>query len=166
MEAIQGETSNATTEKEVTMGSKLQPGLTFEFRYEVPEDKTVPDLFPDIPEGREMPKVFATGFMVGLFEFTCIKAVNPFLDWPREMTVGTHINVSHLAATPPGMTITVRTTLEKVEGRKLSFSIEAFDDVDKISAGTHQRFIITTASFNESVAAKKGRFSPPSWEGR
>jgi fluoroacetyl-CoA thioesterase len=141
------------------MGHSLQPGMTFEFQYIVPEDKTVPHLFPDIPEGKAMPKVFATGFMVGLFEFTCIKAVNPFLDWPREMTVGTHINVSHLAATPPGMTITVKVTLEKVEGRKLSFAIEAFDEVDKISTGTHQRFIINTASFNESVASKKNRIS-------
>jgi fluoroacetyl-CoA thioesterase len=107
-----------------------------------------------------MPRVFATGFMVGLFEFTCIKAVNPFLAWPEEMTVGTHINVSHLAATPPGMTITVRVKLEKVEGRKLSFFIEAFDEADKISEGTHQRFIINTAAFNASVAAKKGRISP------
>lgn len=142
------------------MGHTLRPGMTFDFRYKVPEDKTVPHLFPDIPEAIAMPKVFATGFMVGLFEFTCIKAVNPFLDWPREMTVGTHINVSHLAATPPGMTITVKATLEKVEGRKLSFSIEAFDELDKISEGTHQRFIIHTASFNESVASKKGRLDP------
>jgi fluoroacetyl-CoA thioesterase len=139
------------------MAHGLQPGLMFEFRYEVPEDKTVPHLFPDLPEGSSMPKVFATGFMVGLFEFTCIKAVNPFLNWPEEMTVGTHINVSHLSATPPGMTITVRVTLEKVEGRKLTFSIEAFDEVDKISTGTHQRFIINTKSFNDAVASKKGR---------
>ncbi|MFH0729720.1 MAG: thioesterase family protein [Pseudomonadota bacterium] len=143
------------------MGHTLQPGLTFEFRYEVPEDKTVPYLFPDLPEGKAMPKVFATGFMVGLFEFTCIKAVNPFLDWPREMTVGTHINVSHLAATPPGMTITVRVKLEKVEGRKLSFSLEAFDEVDKISTGNHQRFIINTATFNESVTTKKNGSARP-----
>lgn len=143
------------------MANLLLPGMTFEFKYEVPENKTVPYLFPEFSEGNEMPKVFATGFMVGLFEFTCIKAVNRFLDWPREMTVGTHINVSHLAATPPGMTITVKVVLEKVEGRKLSFSIEAFDDIDKISAGTHQRFIINPASFNEAVASKKSRISNP-----
>lgn len=137
------------------MNDALQPGLTFEFSYEVPENKTVPHLFPEFPEGGEMPNVFATGFMVGLFEFTCIKAIRPYLDWPHEMSVGTHINVSHLAATPPGMRITVKITLDEVAGRKLSFSIEAFDEADKISAGTHQRFIIDTQSFNKAVSAKK-----------
>lgn len=137
------------------MAASLQPGLTYEFQYQIPEDKTVPFLFPDLPEGREMPKVLATGFMVGLFEFTCIKAVNPYLNWPKEMTVGTHINVSHLAATPPGMTVTVKVQLEKVEGRKLTFTIEAFDAVDKISSGTHQRFIIDAENFNTAVASKQ-----------
>jgi len=139
------------------MVESLQPGLSYEFQYKVPEDKTVPYLFPDLPEGSQMPKVLATGFMVGLFEFTCIKAVNPYLNWPKEMTVGTHINVSHLAATPPGMTVTVKILLEKVDGRKLSFSIEAFDEADKISSGTHQRFIINTDTFNAAVASKMNR---------
>lgn len=138
------------------MSNSLKPGLTFEFTYEVPENKTVPHLFPEFPEGGEMPNVFATGFMVGLFEFTCIKAIRPYLDWPNEMSVGTHVDVSHLAATPPGMRITVKITLDAVAGRKLTFSIEAFDEVDKISAGTHQRFIINPRSFNAAVSAKKG----------
>ena len=122
----------------------------------VPPDKTVPHLYADAPELQQMPSVFATGFMVGLFELACIRAVNPYLDWPREQTVGTRIDVTHTAPTPPGLTVTVRGTLEKVEGRKLSFTLEAHDGVDPISAGTHERFIINAEKFNAHVAAKAG----------
>jgi fluoroacetyl-CoA thioesterase len=136
------------------MSDKLRPGLTYVYRYTVTDQKTVPHLYPEMAEGREMPEVFATGFMVGLFEFTCIKAVNPHIDWPKEQTVGIHIDVSHKAATPPGMTVTVTVTLEKVEGRKLSFSLSAHDGVDLISEGTHDRFIVDAAKFNAAVATK------------
>jgi fluoroacetyl-CoA thioesterase len=134
--------------------STLQSGLKFEYRYEVPADKTVPHLFPEFPEGKEMPEVFATGFMVGLFEFVCIKALHDHLEWPDEMTVGTHVDISHIAATPPGMTVTVKVTLTEVSGRKLIFQIEAFDDQDKISEGVHQRFVIDRDKFNAGVAKK------------
>ena len=99
--------------------------------------------------------MFATGFMVGLCEWACIQAVNPHLDWPREQTVGTHVNLSHLAATPPGLTVSVKVRLDKIEGRKLSFHVEADDGVDKITEGTHERFVIDAAKFNAKVAAKR-----------
>jgi len=105
------------------MKNSLAPGLTFEFTFRVSDDKTVPHLFPESREFQLMPKVLATGFMVGLIEWTCIQAVNPHLDWPREQTVGISVNVNHTAATPPGMAVTVKVRLEKVEGRKLSFSV-------------------------------------------
>jgi fluoroacetyl-CoA thioesterase len=139
------------------MGETLQPGMTFEFHYPVPENKTVPHLFPEFEEGRGMPQVLATGFMIGLFEFTCIKGIKPYIDWPREQSVGIHIDVSHLAATPPGLTVHVKATLEKVEGRKLTFRITADDGIDKISEGTHQRFIIQAEKFNAAVAQKKSK---------
>ena len=101
-----------------------------------------------------MPKVLATGFMVGLFEWTCIQAINPHIDWPREQTVGIDVKLSHLAATPPGLSVTVKVRLVQVEGRKLVFSIVADDGIDKISEGTHQRFIIDAAKFNARLAAK------------
>lgn len=137
------------------MADTLQPGMTFEFSYTVPEEKTVPHLYPDIEEGAVMPKVFATGYLVGLMEFACIKFINPHIDWPRQQTVGIHINVSHTAATPPGMTVTIKGKLENVEGRKLSFSLEAFDDQDQISRGTHERFIIDAEKFNAAVDKKR-----------
>lgn len=137
------------------MTDTLQAGMTFEFSYPVPENRTVPHLFPDIEEGAVMPKVLATGYMVGLMEFACIKFINPHIDWPRQQTVGIHINVSHTAATPPGMTVVIKGKLEKVEGRKLSFTLEAFDNRDQISQGTHDRFIIDAEKFNAAVAKKR-----------
>ncbi|GBC61654.1 thioesterase [Desulfonema ishimotonii] len=136
------------------MNEMLKPGLTFEFQYHVPEDKTVPHLFPEIPEGQVMPKVFASGFMIGLFEFACIQAINPYINWPEEQTVGIGFNLSHTAATPPGFLITVRGRLEKADGNKLTFSIEADDGVDTISKGTHERFIVSSEKFKAAVAAK------------
>ena len=141
------------------MKETLKPGLTFEFQYKVPEDKTVPYLYPDIPEGQVMPRVFASGFMVGLIEFACIQAINPHLDWPDEQTVGIGFNLNHTAATPPGFTVTIKGRLEKAEGRKLTFSIEADDGVDPISKGTHERFVVNAEQFNAAVASKADKHS-------
>ena len=93
--------------------------------------------------------------MVGLFEFACIEAINPYIDWPNEQSVGIHINVSHTAATPPGLTVTVKGELTEVKGRKLSFAIEAFDGIDKISEGTHDRFVINAEQFNTALKKKR-----------
>ncbi len=136
------------------MKSSLQPGLSYEFKFKVPENKTVPYLYPESPEFQDMPKVLATGYMVGLFEWTCIQAINPHIDWPREQTVGIDLKLNHIAATPPGLTVTVNVKLEEVEDRKLVFSIVANDGIDKISEGTHDRFIIDAAKFNAKMAAK------------
>jgi len=139
------------------MKDTLQPGLTFEFKYRVPENKTVPYLYPEAPEFQLMPKVLATGYMVGLLEWACLQAIKPHLDWPNEQSVGTLVNFTHSAATPPGMTVTVRVKLEKVEDRKLSFSVVADDGLDKISEGTHERFVIDAARFNRKLAEKVAR---------
>ena len=136
------------------MKNSLQPGLTYTFKFKVPENKTVPHLYPESPEFQAMPEVLATGFMVGLFEWTCIQAINPHIDWPREQTVGIDVKLNHIAATPPGLTVTVNVKLEEVEGQKLVFSIIADDGIDKISEGTHDRFIIDVAKFNNKMAAK------------
>lgn len=136
------------------MRDTLQAGLTLELKYKIPENKTVPFLYPESPEFLVMPKVFATGFMVGLFEWACIKAINPHINWPDEQTVGIDVKLSHLAATPPGLTVTVKVKLEKVEGKKLTFSIIADDGIDKISEGTHDRFIINANKFKVKAEAK------------
>ncbi len=139
------------------MKNSLQPGLTHTFKFKVPENKTVPHLYPESPEFQAMPNVLATGFMVGLFEWTCIQAINPHIDWPREQSVGIDVKLNHIAATPPGLTVTVTVKLKDVEGRKLVFSIVAHDGIDKISEGTHDRFIIDATKFNAKMAAKIGK---------
>jgi len=137
------------------MKNSLKPGLIFDFQYKVPDNKTVPHLYPEAPEFQEMPKVLATGFMVGLFEWTCIQAINPHIDWPREQTVGIAVKLSHLAATPPGLTVTVDVKLESVDGRRLVFSVQAHDGIDTISTGTHERVIIDEARFLSKLALKQ-----------
>ena len=136
------------------MKESLKPGIECDFRFRVPESKTVPNLYPESPEFQAMPQVFATGFMVGLIEWACIKAINPHIDWPNEQTVGTHVNLSHSAATPPGMEVRAKVKLIEVDGRRLLFEVEASDGVDIICRGTHERFVINAAKFNEKVGMK------------
>lgn len=139
------------------MKDTLKPGITYEHRFVVPSSKTVPALYPESEEFLAMPEVFATGFLVGFLEWACIKAINPHLDWPAEQTVGTHIDVSHEAATPPGLEVTARVELVEVSGRKLVFDVEAHDGVDRISKGRHERFVIDKQKFDAKVGAKTGR---------
>ncbi len=138
------------------MRETLKPGIKYVHKFVVPQSKTVPALYPEAEEFVAMPEVFATGFLVGFLEWACIKAINPHLDWPREQTVGTHIDVSHEAATPPGLEITATVELIEVDGRKLVFSVEAHDSVDLISKGRHERFVINKEKFNAKLGAKKG----------
>lgn len=139
------------------MKPSLKVGLTFEFQFPVPPERTVPHLLPESPEFQLMPQVLASGYMVGLIEWACIKAINPHLDWPREQTVGIDFQLNHSAATPPGMTVTIKGRLENMEGRKLTFYILATDDFDQISEGFHHRFVIDAAKFNAKVAAKQAK---------
>ena len=136
------------------MKDSLKPGIEYELRYRVPESKTVPNLYPEAAEFQVMPRVFATGFMVGLMEWACLLAILPHLDWPAEQTVGTHVNLSHSAATPPGLEVRARAKLAKVDGRRLVFEIEADDGVDTICKGTHERFVINAPKFVEKMKAK------------
>ena len=138
------------------MKPSLKPGIQYEHRFVVPAGKTVPALYPEAEEFLVMPEVFATGFLVGLLEWACVKAINPHLDWPLEQTVGTHVNVSHAAATPPGMEVTASVELLSVEGKKLIFSVRAHDGVDLISEGQHERHVIIKERFEARVRAKKG----------
>lgn len=137
------------------MSPELRPGIRHTFRYTVPPSKTVPAIYPEFAEFQEMPEVFATGFLVALMEGTCQQAIKPYLDWPREQSVGTLVHFSHLAATPPGLTITVECEVLAVEGRTVRFAARAHDGHDLISEGTHERVVIDAARFNERLGRKK-----------
>lgn len=139
------------------MKETLKPGITYQHKFVAPSSKTVPALFPEAEEFLAMPEVFATGFMVGLLEWACIRCVNPHIDWPTEQTVGTHINVSHQAATPPGLEVTATVELVEVDGKRLVFQVEAHDGVDVISRGTHERVVINKERFDARVGAKRKR---------
>ncbi len=136
------------------MKDTLKPGLTYQFKFKIPPGKTVPHLYPEAESFQQMPQVLATGYLVGLMEWACIEAIKPHLDWPREQSLGTLVNFSHLAATPPGLTVTVDVKLEKMDGRKLTFSLSAHDGADRITEGTHERFVIDAAKFNSKIAEK------------
>ena len=136
------------------MKDSLKPGLAHQFKFRIPPTKTVPHLYPESESFQQMPQVLATGFMVGLLEWACIEAIKPHLDWPREQSLGTLVNFAHLAATPPGLTVTVDVKLDRVEGRKLVFALSAHDGVDRIAEGTHERFVIDAGKFNAKVAEK------------
>ncbi len=135
------------------MKPTLRPGLSHRLRYEVPVSKTVPHLYPESAEFRAMPEVFATGFMVGLMEWACMEAIAPHLD-PGERSLGVHIDVSHTAATPPGLTVTVDAECVAVKGRRASFEVRAHDGVETIGEGRHARFIVDWDRFNAATAAK------------
>ena len=90
--------------------------------------------------------VFATPMMIGLMEMAAAKAVQPHLG-DGETTVGTMVSVSHLAATPRGMTVRATARLEQADGRRLVFHVEAFDDKEKIGEGTHERAVVQLEKF-------------------
>ena len=135
------------------MRPSLAAGLEHELRFTVPVDKTVPHLYPESAGFAAMPEVFATGFMVGLVEWACIEAIAPHLD-DGELSLGVHVDLSHDAATPPGLEVVTRVRLERVEGRRLTFAAEAHDEVDRICAGRHERVVVDRARFEAGVAKK------------
>ncbi len=136
------------------MKDTLKPGIEHEFRFPVTDSKTVPALYPESKEFQAMPEVLATGYMIGFIEWACIQAINPHLNWPEEQTVGTHIDVSHVAATPPGLDMVARVRLLEVDRRRLLFEVEVHDDLDLISRGKHERFIIDKAKFDAKMKEK------------
>jgi fluoroacetyl-CoA thioesterase len=136
------------------MNDTLRTGIEHEFRFQISTLKTVSALYPESKEFQAMPEVFATGYMVGLIEWACIQAINPHLNWPQEQTVGTHIDVSHIAATPPGLEVAARVKLVEVDRRRLLFEVEVRDGVEQISRGKHERFIIDKAKFDAKVKEK------------
>lgn len=137
------------------MKESLKPGLTYSHVFVVPPSKTVPHLYPESEEFQIMPDVFATGYLVGLIEWACVSAITPHLDWPEEQTVGIKVDISHLAATPPGLEITTIVELIKLDGKKLTFNIEAHDGVDLICMGRHERFVINKEKFDRRIEKKK-----------
>ena len=130
------------------MDFNLNVGMTSQKSGNVTHDNTA------VKYGSGGVAVYATPAMIGLMEGTCLNAVDPHL--PAGLaTVGTHLDVRHLAATPVGMTVRAEARLTAINGKKLSFTVEAFDEAEKIGEGTHERYIIDLAKFLQKTAAKQ-----------
>jgi fluoroacetyl-CoA thioesterase len=135
------------------MKSTLHAGAKTEFSFRIPATKTVPHLFPEAHEFQQMPTVFATGFMVGLMEWTCLRAVEPHLE-VGEGSLGVYSAVSHVAATLPGQTVTVYAECTKIDGRRVHFHVKAHDGIDLIGEGDHQRMIVNWEKYEQRVNEK------------
>jgi fluoroacetyl-CoA thioesterase len=138
------------------MKPTLAPGLTDTHSYTVTAANTVPHLAMDRSTFDDIPEVLATAYMAVMMEGACTKVLRPHLD-AGEGSLGIHLDVSHIAATVPGQTVTVTATIEKVEGRKVTFRVAAHDGLDRIGEGTHVRAIVPWDRFKAGVAAKATR---------
>lgn len=98
--------------------------------------------------------VYATPAMIALMEGCASQSVAPYLDEGCG-TVGTAVNIRHLAATPIGMKVYCESILTEVDGRRLLFNVKAYDETGLIGEGTHERFIINSEKFFAKVNAKK-----------
>ncbi len=127
--------------------NNLSPGLSAEMTLTVTESYTAAKF------GSGLVPVFATPALVGMMEGAAVKALVGQLA-EGQTTVGTHIDVHHLAATPVGMQVRARAELTAVDGRKLTFQIEAWDEVEKIGEATHERFVIDQEKFMSKTKAK------------
>jgi fluoroacetyl-CoA thioesterase len=133
--------------------SELQPGLTFCRSIIVDESIIGPSLSRTFA-GLAMPPVFATAFMVGLVEWACVEGLRPYL-LEGEHTVGTLVDVSHIAATPIGMRVTAEARLVGVVGRKLRFVVSCHDGCETVGKGSHERTLIRLASFLRRAESKR-----------
>jgi fluoroacetyl-CoA thioesterase len=104
--------------------------------------------------GTEGARVLSTPHMIGYMERTCRDTVLPLLEAGYD-TVGTHVNVAHLAAAPIGMSVTFTAEVIRVDGRRVEFRVEARDEKEKIGEGTHERAIINVAKFATRLAEKR-----------
>jgi len=138
------------------MKDTLKAGLEHSFTYQVPVGKTVPYVFQESDLFQAMPSVFATAFMVGFMEWACMEALRPYLE-EDECTLGIMINVSHQAATPPGMQVTAHVRLLELDGKRTLWEIEARDEAELIGKGTHERFTVNREKFSARVASKLTR---------
>ncbi|MFZ5642711.1 MAG: thioesterase family protein [Bacillota bacterium] len=100
--------------------------------------------------------VFATPAMIGLMEKAALTSVDPLLEQGMT-TVGTKIDVQHMAATPVGMNVTAYSDLVLVDGRRLVFNVEARDEAEVVGRGTHERYIVPQQKFLDRADSKKNR---------
>jgi len=132
------------------LSGKVIPGLTGTAEIVVGTRDTAPHV------GSGKIGVLATPIMVNLMEAAALQAVEKFMP-PGHQTVGTHLDVKHFAATPVGLRVIARAELVKVEGRTLTFRIQAEDEREPIGDGVHERLIINVERFDVRMQKKLGK---------
>lgn len=124
----------------------LQAGIRNEATLVVTDQHTVPRIALDLPGFAHMPPLLATAMLVAFVEHSCAQMVHPLLP-DGQMTVGTHVDLSHTAATPVGRTVTAEVELTEIDGRALVFAVSCRDDAGPISTGSHRRAVIDVDRF-------------------
>ena len=123
------------------MKETLKPGMSFEKTITTTPDMGITHLGPNAP------RMFSTPSMIGLMEGSCVEFLTPHMD-AGEQTVGFHVNVKHLAPTQIGQNVRAKVTLNEIKGRRLLFTVEAFnEDGTKIGDGTHERAVVDISRF-------------------
>lgn len=116
-------------------------------------EKVVEEADTAVKFGSGEVRVFATPMMIALMEKAALSAVDPCLG-EGFATVGLSLNVKHIAATPVGMKVSAEAELLSMEGKKLTFKVEAYDELEKIGEGIHERYIIELSKFLEKTSGK------------
>lgn len=127
----------------------IEPGLTSEITHVVVESDTA------AVYGSGLAPVLSTPHLIALMENAAQTMLTPYLE-PGQSSVGTGIDIRHLAATPVGMAVRVCVEVTDVALPRVCFRVEAWDDVEKIGEGEHERFIIDCERFKARVARKQG----------
>jgi len=127
----------------------IAPGLQGTVEITVGEEHTAPSI------GSGKVRVLATPVMINLIEAASLKAIEHLLD-PGYQSLGTHLDVHHVAATPVGMKARATAVVTKVDGRTVHFKVEAKDEKDVIGYGTHERVVVNVAKFDARVQKKLG----------
>ena len=134
----------------------LTIGISLEREFTVTRALTAAALAErDDPGGATLPEVWSTPDMIGKMEIVAAALIDPQLD-AGQMTVGARIEIAHLAATPVGFRVRVRATLTAIEGRKLTFAVEAHDQKEKVGEGVQVRFVVERGKFETRLREKAG----------
>jgi fluoroacetyl-CoA thioesterase len=135
----------------------LSNGISLEREFGITRELTAAALAErDDPGGVVLPEVWSSPDMIGKMEVVAAALVAPLLE-AGQMTVGARSEIAHVAATPVGFRIRVRATLTAVEGRKLTFAVEAHDQKEKVGEGVHVRFVVDRAKFDVRLREKSAR---------
>ncbi|HYL79754.1 MAG TPA: thioesterase family protein, partial [Candidatus Acidoferrum sp.] len=133
------------------MSDQLRAGMVFEKTMIVSEAETAKHL-----AGKGI-SVLSTPELVRFVEVCALEGVLPFLQ-PNQNTVGTRVDVRHMAATPIGMKVTARCSLVEIDRRRLAFTVEVHDELEKVGEGTHERFIVDGEKHQQRIAEKLARW--------